>query len=194
VIRTNGANATLRSWAGASRPTIGWSLFAFYTAVVIVQSIHVVEHVIQLVQVYLLGIADDDALGLLGYVFEFQGTEEWLHLVFNALYLTGLSLIAVGLLRSPAARAAIPAWVFAMLLFFGVWLEAWHVIEHAVIIANVVSNDGCPCPGILDARLGVSDTILHFIYNLIAYIATALPFLFLFLIHPRQRAATGEVS
>jgi hypothetical protein len=157
-----------------------------------VQSIHVVEHVIQLVQVYLLGIADDDALGLLGYVFEFQGTEEWLHLVFNALYFTGLCLIAVGLLRSPAARAAIPAWVFATFVFFGVWLEAWHVIEHTVIIANVVANNGCPCPGVLDARLGVSDTILHFIYNLIAYVATALPFLFL--VRPRQRAATGEVS
>jgi hypothetical protein len=176
---TPGAIARLGSWAGASRPTIGRGLFAFYTAVVLIQTVHVIEHVIQLVQVYLLGIADDDALGLLGLVFAFQGTEEWLHLVFNAGYLAGLCLIAIGVLRSPVARAAIPKAVLAAFLFFGIWLESWHVIEHAVIIANVVANDGCPCPGILDARLGVSDTVLHFVYNATAYVATVLPFIFL---------------
>ena len=49
-------------------------------AVLAIQGVHVIEHVIQLVQVYVFGIADDDALGLLGYVFQFNGTEEYLHL------------------------------------------------------------------------------------------------------------------
>jgi hypothetical protein len=173
------AGTTWRLGAGESRPPIGRLLFAFYAAVVLIQSVHVVEHVIQLIQVYLLGIADDDALGLLGYVFEFQGTEEWLHLGFNVLFLSGLCLIAFGLVRSRAARSTIPTVALGAFLFFGVWLEAWHVIEHAVIIANVIANNGCPCPGIVDAQLGVSDTSLHFVYNVITHVATTVPFLYL---------------
>ena len=151
----------------------------FYTAVVVVQSVHVVEHVIQLVQVYVLGVPDDEALGLLGYVYQFQGTEEWLHLVFNLVFFISLALIAAGLLRSRAARSAVPILVLGAFLVFGVWLEGWHVVEHAVIISNVVANNGCPCPGIVDAELGVSDTILHFGYNTVAYAATAAPLWFL---------------
>jgi hypothetical protein len=53
------------------------------------------------------------------------------------------------------------------------------VVEHSVIIANVLKKSGCPCPGIGDAALGVTDTQLHFVYNAIAYAATVTPFWFL---------------
>ena len=75
-------------------------------------------------------------------------------------------------------------------LIFGVWLEGWHVVEHIVIISNVIANNGCPCPGILDARLGVSDTVLHFGYNAIAYAATVLPFAYVI----RHGRRSGEPS
>lgn len=45
-----------------------------------------------------------------------------------------------------------------------------------MIIRNVVVNSGCPCPGILDRALGLSDTTLHFFYNGVAYVATLVPF------------------
>lgn len=158
--------------------TIGTRLVAFYAAVVLVQGVHVVEHIIQLVQVYVLRIPDDNALGLLGYVFSFQGTEEWLHIVFNVTYFASLVVIAWGLWHSPVARSVIPLLALLAFFFFGVWLEGWHVVEHLVIISNVIANNGCPCPGILDARLGVSDTVLHFGYNAIAYAATVIPFMY----------------
>jgi len=169
---------------------IGRRLLAFYAAVVIVQAIHVFEHVVQLIQVYVLGVPDADALGLLGYIYQFQGTEEWLHLVFNTVFLTSLAVVAVGLLRLPGARSLVPRWAMAAFLFFGVWLEGWHVVEHVVIISSVVANNGCPCSGIVDARTGVSDTILHFIYNTIAYAATVLPFVFVL----RSRGREGAES
>ena len=65
--------------------------FGFFAAVVAIQGFHVFEHIVQLTEVFVLGVPDDDALGLLGYVFEFQGTEEWLHLVFNLSYLGGIA-------------------------------------------------------------------------------------------------------
>jgi hypothetical protein len=61
----------------------------------------------------------------------------------------------------------------------GVMLESWHVVEHSVIIANVIRNSGCPCPGVGDVALGVTDTQLHFLYNAVAYAATVMPFWFL---------------
>ena len=144
------------------------------TGVVIVQGIHVVEHVIQLFQVFVLGIADDDALGLLGYVFQFQRTEEWLHLIFNATYLLALYLLVVPLRRR--VPHPVPLWAFTMFLAGAVGLESWHMVEHVVIIANVIANNGCPCPGIGDAALGITDTVLHFYYNAITYLALLVPF------------------
>src|SRR3954465_1030330 len=87
----------------------------FYTAVVIVQGIHVFEHVVQLTQVYAFGVPDDDALGLLGYLIQFNGTEEWLHLGFNSLYLASLYVLILPLWR--ITPQALPRWAFALFLF-----------------------------------------------------------------------------
>lgn len=148
-----------------------------FTAVIVIQGIHVIEHLIQLFQVYALGVPDDDALGLLGTFFEFQGTEEWLHLVFNLSYALALWLL-LWLLR-PYLHCMVPTWAFVGFAGFAVGLESWHVVEHMVIISNVVRNDGCPCPGIGDRTLGVTDTVLHFGYNAVAYAATLAPFWYL---------------
>jgi hypothetical protein len=145
--------------------------FYFMTAVVAVQGGHVIEHVVQLVQVFLLGVPDADALGLLGYVLQFNGTEEWLHLGYNAFYLVALYALILPLWR--ITPAVLPRWGFWFFVAASVWLESWHVIEHGVIIAHVIANGGCPCPGIGDVALGLSDTILHFGYNAIAYAGIA---------------------
>ena len=63
----------------------------------------------------------------------------------------------------------LPTWAFWFFVGASVWVETWHMVEHGVIISNVIANRGCPCPGIGDAALGLSDTILHFFYNGLAY-------------------------
>jgi hypothetical protein len=73
----------------------------------------------------------------------------------------------------------------------GVALETWHGAEHAVIIANVLANDGCPCPGILDSRTGISDTYLHFGYNAAVYAAVLLAFAYV--VKSRRRASPRPV-
>jgi hypothetical protein len=156
---------------------LGRIFLPLFTAVVVIQGIHVVEHIIQLAQVYVFGVAEDDALGLLGYVIQFNDTEEWLHLVFNATYL--LALYALILPMRAYVPYGVPSWAFAAFVAGAAGLESWHMIEHGVIIANVVRNSGCPCPGIGDAALGVTDTQLHFVYNAAAYTATVLPFWYL---------------
>jgi hypothetical protein len=153
-----------------------------FAAVVIVQGVHVFEHIVQLIQVFGLGVPEDEALGLLGYVFQFQRTEEWLHLVFNVTYLLALCTLVLPL-RSLTPRP-VPAWAFTMFVVGALGLETWHVVEHVVIISNVIRNNGCPCPGIGDAALGITDVVLHFFYNVVAYGAT-LP-AFWFAVHGRS--------
>lgn len=45
-----------------------------------------------------------------------------------------------------------------------------------MIISHVIANGGCPCPGIGDAALSVSDTVLHFVYNIVAYTGVVVVF------------------
>ncbi len=149
-----------------------------YWGVVVVQGVHMFEHIVQLIQVYAFGIPDDDALGLLGYVFKFDGTEEWLHLVFNVSYLLTLMVLFVGILGLHFDDVLSTA-TFIGYLLLGLGLETWHGVEHGVIIRNVIRNGGCPCPGIGDAALDVTDTQLHFVYNFIAYTGTLIPFVVL---------------
>jgi hypothetical protein len=152
---------------GPARASRGNGAFYFMTAVVAIQGGHVVEHIIQVVQVFVLGVAEDDALGLLGYVLQFNGTEEWLHLGYNTLYLIALYALILPLWR--ITPAVLSRWAFWFYIGASVWVETWHMVEHGVIISHVIANHGCPCPGIGDAALNVSDTILHFFYNAIAY-------------------------
>jgi hypothetical protein len=74
---------------------------------------------------------------------------------------------------------------FAFFVVASVWLETWHMVEHGVIISRVIANGGCPCPGIGDAALGLSDTILHFGYNVIAYAGLAVAYAYV-VRHRRQ--------
>ena len=161
-----------------------------FVGVVVVQGIHVFEHVVQLIQVFMLDVPEDDALGLLGYVYQFQGTEEWLHLTFNATYLLGLYLLVLPLLRR--VPRTVPFWAFATFAIGAVGLESWHMVEHVVIISNVLENNGCPCPGIGDAALGISDTVLHFYYNGLTYAAVLVPFQYVW--HAGSGAAEGATE
>ena len=153
--------------ATGQRASLSPRMFWFMSAVVAIQGGHVVEHVIQVLQVYTFGVPEQDALGLLGYVLQFNGTEEWLHLGYNTFYLLALYALIVPLWRiTPTVVSTRAFWFF---IVASVWIETWHMVEHGVIISNVIANGGCPCPGIGDVALGLSDTILHFFYNALAY-------------------------
>jgi hypothetical protein len=163
--------------------------YPFFIAVVSIQGVHVFEHIVQLAQIYIFGVPNDKAFGLLGYVIQFDGTEEWLHLVFNVTYLTSLYLLLIPLRR--VVPEIVPRRVFLVFVISGVGLESWHMVEHVVIISHVIANHGCPCPGIGDAALGVSDKVLHFFYNIVSYSATVVPFSFVLRHRPRFKRAVS---
>jgi hypothetical protein len=161
--------------------------YRFYTFVVVVQGVHVIEHVVQLIQVYRYHIPSERAFGLLGYVFNFTGTAEWMHWVFNALYLASIYVLVFGV-QELALGGLLPRWTFRTFFIGAVGLESWHMTEHFVIMYHVIRNSGCPCPGIGDAVLKVSDIQLHFVYNAITYICVVIPFVYLW--NARRRGSS----
>jgi hypothetical protein len=174
--RTTSATALAEGVATPRTAALSPLAFRFLVIVVVVQGGHVIEHIVQTLQVFVFAVPEDDALGLLGYVLQFNGTEEWLHLAFNSVYLLSLYALILPLWR--ITPAVLPTWAFAVFVAASVWVETWHMVEHGVIISNVIANGGCPCPGIGDAALGVSDTLLHLFYNGVAYAGVALALLF----------------
>ena len=90
------------------------------------------------------------------------------------LYLLSLYALILPLWR--ITPEVIPNWAFWIFIAASVWIESWHMVEHGVIISHVIADGGCPCPGIGDVALGLSDTILHLVYNLIAYFGIAYAF------------------
>ncbi|MHB8513368.1 MAG: hypothetical protein ACYDCC_14485 [Actinomycetota bacterium] len=159
------------------------SMRKLFIAVLVVQSAHMVEHVVQLYQTYVLHLPSDRALGLLGYIVDFHKTAEWLHLFFNLFLLTALLWLLPDVRASIAGRARRNAFV---VLACGV--EMWHIIEHMSIAGHLIANGGgCPCPGVLTFA---PDVILHFIYNalvLIGIVAVARPILAI-RAHPSREA------
>ena len=77
----------------------------------------------------------------------------------STLFKTNLAAIAAAGLAAPISSA-----------------HAQAVNFDGVIIANVIAHHGCPCPGIGDVALGLSDTILHFGYNVLAYAGVAVAY------------------
>ena len=145
------------------------------TAVVAIQGGHVVEHIAAAsAGVRVLGVPEQDALGLLGYVLQFNGTEEWLHLGYNVFYLLALYVLIIPLWR--ITPALVPTLSAFRLLHHGqrVARDLAHGRAPGVIISHVIANGGCPCPGDRGRRARIiSDTVLHFIYNAIAYAGIA---------------------
>ena len=47
------------------------------------------------------------------------------------------------------------------------------VTNTGVIISSMIANGGCPCPASATWRFGLSDTVLHFVYNALACAASS---------------------
>src|SRR5437879_3531283 len=165
----------MRRKADGSLPTITKRrMLVWFAALLVVQGLHSVEHVMQLVQRYVLH--EPSPQGLLG-----RWTNlEWMHLAYN---------VALGAL------------LVAMFVRFRMWRRAWrspllgwialvaatafqlglHVPEHAVRIYEFLRYGWNPAPGILGHTplhgTGPFDLLLlHFWYNAIVTTLLAVSF------------------
>lgn len=128
---------------------------AGFITVLFVQGAHMVEHVAQVIQKFILGYPD--AHGLLGSIFDF----EWVHFIYNTTLEVALILILVWCRRATSHPGSLSLRVV-------VWLQGYHVIEHVVKMYQyyVIGVTG-PTKGILGFVFPV--IWVHFWMNLIVY-------------------------
>jgi hypothetical protein len=117
---------------------------------------HVLEHVAQAIQVFVLGWPRAQALGLLGLAWPWLVQSEWLHFSDVLLTLVGLLVLRYGF-RGEARRW----WTAAMVV------SAWHLFEHSLLLGQALTATtlwGAPQPTSL-VQLAVPRVELHLFYN-----------------------------
>lgn len=120
--------------------------------VLFVQSFHMIEHVAQVLQKFVLG--QPEAHGLLGTIFDF----EWVHFVYNTSLEIALLLVFIWCRRAMALR--VPRSLRGV-----VWFQGYHVVEHVVRMFQYYIGGVTSPKGILGFVFPV--IWLHFWINLI---------------------------
>jgi hypothetical protein len=122
---------------------------------------HWAEHVAQAYQVWVLDRPRPAARGVLGQIFPWLVTSEWLHYGYAIVMLAGLILLRPGFVGR--ARTW---WTVALVIQF------WHHIEHLLLLIQAQAHTvffGAAVPTSV-AQLVVPRVELHLFYNSIVFI------------------------
>ena len=138
---------------GWTRRHYGW--LALFYLLVVSQGGHVIEHIVQVTQIHVFGLAPKDARGVFGAL-----DIEWVHFVWNTWVLLAIVLL---LIRFRKNRWLLAAFAFAL----------WHEAEHLYLIAKYIAT-GMPgnpglgaMGGVIADGLPITRPDLHFYYNIV---------------------------
>ncbi len=132
------------------------ALLAFGAIVVF----HWAEHLVQAFQIWVLHTKKPAARGVLGSVWPWLITSEWLHYGFAVAMLLGLALLARGF--SGRARAF---WLVAFAI------QGWHLVEHQILF--IQAQTGTPWFGakvptsFLQQAFPMARPEIHLFYNMV---------------------------
>jgi hypothetical protein len=156
---TFAATERLSIW---TRLNTGWherALWIFGAVVVL----HWVEHVVQAVQIWAFGYAKPAARGLLGAVWPWLVSSEWLHYGFAVVMLAGLAVLLSGF--TGRARAF---WIVALAI------QVWHLVEHQILFIQAQSHTpwfGAKVPtSVLQQFWPMARPEIHLVYNMLVTI------------------------
>ena len=134
---------------------------AALTVFMVIVLAHWAEHVVQAYQVWVLDRPRPEARGVLGQVFPWLVSSEWLHYWSAILMLVGLFLLRPGF--AGRARAW---WTVALVIQF------WHHIEHLLLLIQAQTDTyffGGAVPTSV-AQVVIPRVELHLFYNSIVFI------------------------
>ena len=138
-------------------------LFALTMAL---QTGHMVEHVAQVVQKFVLHLPQ--AHGLIGRL-----DLEQVHFAFNTLYLGTLIMVFLGWLVFGGQVSNRPKLLGGVLLFALV-VQIYHQVEHTVKLVQFLEAMVQGTPGILGAHF--DGVIVHFVMNAVVYLPALVVF------------------
>lgn len=149
----------------ASRPVV----YAF-TAALMVQTFHMVEHVAQVYQHAILGLGIKDSHGILFFL-----DLEWNHFIFNSLYFALLAAVffSCGFHRrgGPATGKRLACIAFSAAFM----IQGYHVVEHTVRMFQFFQIGCTPCKGILGNFF--DGIYLHAALNTFVYLLPLIAFI-----------------
>ena len=134
---------------------------AALTGFMVVVLAHWAEHLVQAYQIWVLGRPRPAARGVLGQIFPWLVTSEWLHYGYALVMLAGLFLLRPGF-----AGQARTWWTVALVIQF------WHHIEHLLLLVQAQTGVfffGAAVPTSV-AQLVIPRVELHLFYNSIVFI------------------------
>ncbi len=154
------ALATLLPWIPIFAFEVVWTYrhyhwLALFYVLVITQGGHFIEHVVQMIQIHILGLKGLEARGVFGAL-----DIEWVHFTWNTWVIIAALLL---IFRFRANR-----WLWLTVLIAG-----WHELEHIIIMASYLATGQAGTPGLLSkggllgGGLPLVRPDLHFVYNLI---------------------------
>ncbi|MGL5874023.1 MAG: hypothetical protein ACRC2R_16915 [Xenococcaceae cyanobacterium] len=126
---------------------------------------HLIEHIAQILEVYLLHLPREKSLGFLGLAYPWLMRSETLHYAL-ALYM----LIAIIIYKNKFKGQALQYWNVALVL------QNWHHLEHLLLLLQATTgyylfNSSVPTSV---GQLIVPKIELHFFYNSIIFIFMAI--------------------
>jgi hypothetical protein len=136
-----------------TREHYGW--LALFYGLVVLQGAHMVEHIVQMVQIHVLHLTGPAARGVFGML-----DIEWVHFIWNSLVLVALALLVWRYPRN-------------VLLWITLVVSVWHQAEHSYILSVYLRTGVSGTPGLLAkggkiaGGLPITRPDLHFFYNLI---------------------------
>jgi hypothetical protein len=146
---------------------------------------HWVEHLLQAVQIYVLGWPVPEARGALGLLFPWLIKSESLHYGYAVVMLVGLWMLRGGF----TGKVDRFWWTVALCIQF------FHHIEHAILQAQVILGHnlmGRPVPTSL-VQLWVPRVELHLFYNTIVFIPMVIG-MYYHLFPPSEEQSTARCS
>jgi hypothetical protein len=137
-----------------------------FSLTVIIQAVHMVEHVAQVVQKFVLDVTP--AHGLIG-----QLDLEQVHFAFNLLYLTTLIVVMVGWLYY-GSQICNKQKILGAMLIATVAVQSYHMVEHSVKLAQFISTGMQGTPGI--AGMHFDGVIFHAVMNAAVFLPVVVVF------------------
>jgi hypothetical protein len=123
---------------------------------------HWAEHLVQALQIYVLGWPVPESRGVLGYFYPWLIKSEVLHYGYAVVMLAALWMLRGGFTGSQDR----PWWMLAL------WIQFFHHVEHGILLLQAASGHnlfGRPVPTSL-VQLWVPRVELHLFYNTIVFI------------------------
>jgi hypothetical protein len=140
---------------------------------------HWAEHVLQAVQIWVLGWPTAEARGVLGIPFPWLISSEWLHYGYAIVMLIGLLMLRPGFVGRSRTW-----WTVAL------GIQFWHHIEHLLLLVQALSDTYLAGRGVPTSviQVFIPRVELHLFYNAIV---TA-PMIVAMLVHRRPRPHERE--